>query len=404
MSPPISRHGFAKGHGFDIINGNDAQGHSLKMKEPCHRAGTNPITGLPYDGSEPARPRTSQRRMSVSSVQQSREHFDILSNKPTTASPAQQQQQHARSPPQQRQEEKQLTTPAPAPTPTPTPTVQEAAAPAGETQLRIDFLREKIKEGNFYAQSAYQAGEHEEMDKIVSYLCQMEDELNALLAMEGPTQPPPKEAWSEQPPPEQQQQQIEFVPSAQYAGYKHGFKFQMGPAGLGYYPDPLGKQQEPSEWGIGNRMLPDRHTHQPVGGEVEAGYGIGNRILAEDHLHKAMTDQEYHNKSIQEAGYGVGARSPPSLAASSPAVPVKDAASVRPGTGDSSLLRVQLGAADDKASHRPGGTGIADLGMWQEEHYVPLDRERELLDRMLQNQVDNAPSIQTLTRVFLLGP
>lgn len=30
-------------------------------------------------------------------------------------------------------------------------------------------------------------------------------------------------------------------------------------------------------YGIGNRVLPDRHTDKPLGGEVQAGYGIGNR-------------------------------------------------------------------------------------------------------------------------------
>ena len=33
------------------------------------------------------------------------------------------------------------------------------------------------------------------------------------------------------------------------------------------------------EYGIGNRILPDRHADKPLGGGIEAGYGIGNRYL-----------------------------------------------------------------------------------------------------------------------------
>lgn len=37
--------------------------------------------------------------------------------------------------------------------------------------------------------------------------------------------------------------------------------------------------QIPTPYGQGNRMLPDRHASQPVGGEVEAGYGIAKSKL-----------------------------------------------------------------------------------------------------------------------------
>merc|ERR1711865_782479 len=32
-------------------------------------------------------------------------------------------------------------------------------------------------------------------------------------------------------------------------------------------------------YGIGQRVLPDRHADKPLGGELEAGYGIGNRNI-----------------------------------------------------------------------------------------------------------------------------
>lgn len=39
------------------------------------------------------------------------------------------------------------------------------------------------------------------------------------------------------------------------------------------------QEPPPEEYGLGHRILPDRHAPQPVGGEVEAGYGIGNRVI-----------------------------------------------------------------------------------------------------------------------------
>lgn len=53
-------------------------------------------------------------------------------------------------------------------------------------------------------------------------------------------------------------------------------------------------------YGIGNRILPDRHAEQPLGGEVEAGYGIGNRTV-EQPSHQPLGGE------IQ-AGYGIGNR------------------------------------------------------------------------------------------------
>ena len=40
-----------------------------------------------------------------------------------------------------------------------------------------------------------------------------------------------------------------------------------------------GRDERAQEYGIGNRILPDRHADKPLGGEIEAGYGIGNRHL-----------------------------------------------------------------------------------------------------------------------------
>merc|ERR1719327_2507743 len=48
-----------------------------------------------------------------------------------------------------------------------------------------------------------------------------------------------------------------------------------GPADA-YPAHPSAREQE---YGIGNRILPDRHADKPLGGEIEAGYGIGNRHL-----------------------------------------------------------------------------------------------------------------------------
>jgi len=46
----------------------------------------------------------------------------------------------------------------------------------------------------------------------------------------------------------------EFKPSAKYAGSKKGYIFQMGPKGVGYYPDPMLKdEKKPSE----KRCLPN---------------------------------------------------------------------------------------------------------------------------------------------------
>merc|ERR1711934_1299637 len=54
-------------------------------------------------------------------------------------------------------------------------------------------------------------------------------------------------------------------------------------------------------YGIGNRMLDDRRTEQPVGGEIEAGYGIGNRMLDDRHAEEPVGGEI-------EAGYGIGNR------------------------------------------------------------------------------------------------
>ena len=194
--------------GYNILNGNDAQGQAMLPNQPKHRKGTNPITGLPYDANqEPARPKTSQRRMSISSQQSSREHFDILSNK-RMGSPSQ-----APSPAPQRRQHQHQAVPSPVAAPAPVREPVGSGEHEDSKHARIAFLKEKIAEGNFYAQSAYQAGERDEMDAIVSHLCQMEDELNALLPAAAPTQPPaaPRQAWAEEPPappPPQKQQQI----------------------------------------------------------------------------------------------------------------------------------------------------------------------------------------------------
>jgi len=57
-------------------------------------------------------------------------------------------------------------------------------------------------------------------------------------------------------------------------------------AGLGdpYRPQPQRQSHSVAPpaiapYGIGNRILPDRHERHPVGGGVEAGYGIGNRAV-----------------------------------------------------------------------------------------------------------------------------
>merc|ERR1711998_823647 len=63
---------------------------------------------------------------------------------------------------------------------------------------------------------------------------------------------------------------------------------------------PMSKSDN-NHYGIGNRMLADRHTDKPVGGEVEAGYGIGNRMLADRHTDKPVGGEV-------EAGYGIGNR------------------------------------------------------------------------------------------------
>merc|ERR1712086_47188 len=54
-------------------------------------------------------------------------------------------------------------------------------------------------------------------------------------------------------------------------------------------------------YGIGNRIIEDRHVHQPVGGEVEAGYGVGNRMIDDRHVHQPLGGEV-------EAGYGVSNR------------------------------------------------------------------------------------------------
>eukprot|EP00928_Gymnodinium_smaydae_P035803 TRINITY_DN25131_c0_g1_i3.p1 TRINITY_DN25131_c0_g1~~TRINITY_DN25131_c0_g1_i3.p1 ORF type:complete len:868 (-),score=237.82 TRINITY_DN25131_c0_g1_i3:72-2591(-) len=54
-------------------------------------------------------------------------------------------------------------------------------------------------------------------------------------------------------------------------------------------------------WGLGNRVLDDRHGSQPLGGEVEAGYGIGNRVLADRHAAGPVGGEV-------EAGYGIDGR------------------------------------------------------------------------------------------------
>merc|ERR1712195_93041 len=54
-------------------------------------------------------------------------------------------------------------------------------------------------------------------------------------------------------------------------------------------------------YGIGNRMIDDRHVHQPLGGGVEAGYGVGNRMIDDRHVHQPLGGEI-------EAGYGIGNR------------------------------------------------------------------------------------------------
>jgi len=51
-------------------------------------------------------------------------------------------------------------------------------------------------------------------------------------------------------------------------------------------------------YGIGNRMLPDRHAEQPVGGEVEAGYGIGNRMLPDRYCIPSLCAPPHTSSSI----------------------------------------------------------------------------------------------------------
>ena len=63
---------------------------------------------------------------------------------------------------------------------------------------------------------------------------------------------------------------------------------------------PLGGEVE-AGYGVGNRMIDDRHVHQPLGGEVEAGYGIGNRMIDDRHTHQPLGGEN-------EAGYGIGNR------------------------------------------------------------------------------------------------
>ena len=63
---------------------------------------------------------------------------------------------------------------------------------------------------------------------------------------------------------------------------------------------PLGGEVE-AGYGVSNRMIDDRHVHQPLGGEVEAGYGIGNRMIDDRHTHQPLGGEN-------EAGYGIGNR------------------------------------------------------------------------------------------------
>ena len=48
-----------------------------------------------------------------------------------------------------------------------------------------------------------------------------------------------------------------------------------------------------SEYGIGNRILPDRHAEKPLGGEIEAGYGIGNRLLPDAKVPTVAINQQW---------------------------------------------------------------------------------------------------------------
>ena len=48
-------------------------------------------------------------------------------------------------------------------------------------------------------------------------------------------------------------------------------------------------------YGIGHRVLPDRHEARPLGGEVEAGYGIGNRILPDRHGEQHAAHSALHS-------------------------------------------------------------------------------------------------------------
>ena len=57
-------------------------------------------------------------------------------------------------------------------------------------------------------------------------------------------------------------------------------------------------------YGIGTRILPDRHADKPLGGEIEAGYGIGNRMLPDRHADRPPGGEI-------EAGYGLGNRHVP---------------------------------------------------------------------------------------------
>merc|ERR1712195_185786 len=52
-------------------------------------------------------------------------------------------------------------------------------------------------------------------------------------------------------------------------------------------------------YGIGNRIIEDRHVHQPLGGEIEAGYGIGNRVLSDSHSH--VTHKKSNPSSNQQS-------------------------------------------------------------------------------------------------------
>ena len=65
-----------------------------------------------------------------------------------------------------------------------------------------------------------------------------------------------------------------------------------------------GPAQEENSYGIGNRIIPDRHAQQPVGGEIEAGYGIGNRDVVINNKAAANNNGARAQRGGQAEGVG----------------------------------------------------------------------------------------------------